>query len=571
VSARLSTEIENLKKEVVSNQETLESAIALRQKQLAEFNGEEKELLESVQALGAAITVLEKHHTTGLLQLHGAHLTTVTSALKQAMGKHAFLLKGVLTPRQEQVISFLVANRGGYAPQSGEIFGILKQMKENFEANLSDAQKEELNNRNAFEGLQTAKQEMITLGQKQINDKSNEFAANNEALAKEKTEIDETKAALSADEKFLVDLKERCSLTDKEWETRQKTRQEEMAAVSKALEILTSDDARDTFSKTFEPSLLQTGASDLSAARSEAFTLLNQAALKSDHPHRAQLSALATSVKIDAFTRVKEAIDTMVAQLLQEKEDDRKHKDFCITEFHTNDLETQENEHNQQATSAKLNQEEEVITDSQGEVTSLTEQISQLKAALEQAGANRQTENSLFQQTIADQAKAKELLVAARDALSSNSSALVQRNPEHGPPGGFDTYKKVPGGAAAALTQIISMVDRMTAELRREENSAQTSYEKFVQDTNKAVELKTASLNTQKQVLATAEVSKVNLGEQLENEQIGGGQLQTAAGDLQTSCGFVLKNFDTRSEAFDNEIEALRQAKAVLSGAQLTS
>jgi hypothetical protein len=276
-------------------------------------------------------------------------------------------------------------------------------------------------------------------------------------------------------------------------------------------------------------------------------------------------------VKIDAFTRVKEAIDTMVTQLLQEKEDDRKHKDFCFTEFHTNDLETQENEHNQQATSAKLNQEEEVITDSQGEVTSLTEQISQLKAALEQAGANRQTENSLFQQTLADQAKAKELLVAARDALSSNNPALVQRNPEHGSPGGFDTYKKVPGGAVSALTQIVSMVDTMTSELRREETNSQMSYEKFVQDTNEAVELKTASLNTQRQVLATAEVSKVNLGAQLENEQTAGRQLQTAAADLQTNCGFLLKNFDTRSDAFDNEIEALRQAKAVLSGAQFTS
>ena len=31
----------------------------------------------------------------------------------------------------------------GYAPQSGEIFGILKQMKETFEANLGQTQKDE--------------------------------------------------------------------------------------------------------------------------------------------------------------------------------------------------------------------------------------------------------------------------------------------------------------------------------------------------------------------------------------------------------------------------------------------
>ena len=31
-----------------------------------------------------------------------------------------------------------------YAPQSGQIFGILKQMKETFETNLSNSQKEEM-------------------------------------------------------------------------------------------------------------------------------------------------------------------------------------------------------------------------------------------------------------------------------------------------------------------------------------------------------------------------------------------------------------------------------------------
>merc|ERR1719460_856876 len=61
-SARLNTEIKNLEKEVAANQGALDKATAIRQKQLAEFNAEEKDLLESVSALKSAITVLSKHH-----------------------------------------------------------------------------------------------------------------------------------------------------------------------------------------------------------------------------------------------------------------------------------------------------------------------------------------------------------------------------------------------------------------------------------------------------------------------------------------------------------------------------
>merc|ERR1719171_2716878 len=66
-SARLGTEIKNLEKEVEKDQQALDQATAIRKKQLAEFNEEEKDLLESIAALKAAITVLEKHHES-LLQ-----------------------------------------------------------------------------------------------------------------------------------------------------------------------------------------------------------------------------------------------------------------------------------------------------------------------------------------------------------------------------------------------------------------------------------------------------------------------------------------------------------------------
>merc|ERR1719156_229534 len=66
-SARLNTEIPNLESEVAKNEDALEKATAMRKKELAEFNAEEKDLLGSIAALKSAITVLSKHQSAAML------------------------------------------------------------------------------------------------------------------------------------------------------------------------------------------------------------------------------------------------------------------------------------------------------------------------------------------------------------------------------------------------------------------------------------------------------------------------------------------------------------------------
>merc|ERR1712187_937405 len=140
----------------------------------------------------------------------------------------------------------------------------------------------------------------------------------------------DTSKSLAADEEFLMMGKEKCQMTDKEWEERQKTRQLEMEAVSKALAILSGDDAHDLFTRTFNPAFIQEESRIQSARRMEAAKLLKLMAEKHNNP---RLATLAYKVRLDAFTRVKKAIDDMIAQLLKEKEDEIKHKDFCVDEF----------------------------------------------------------------------------------------------------------------------------------------------------------------------------------------------------------------------------------------------
>ena len=56
------------------------------------------------------------------------------------------------------------------------------------------------------------------------------------------------------------------------------------------------------------------------------------------------LAALPMQVRLDAFTRVKKAIDDMIVRLTAEKNDELKHKDFCINEFTQNQVQTEKND-----------------------------------------------------------------------------------------------------------------------------------------------------------------------------------------------------------------------------------
>merc|ERR1719183_1971336 len=287
-SARLNTEIKNLEAEIAKNQEALDKATAIREKQLAEFNAEEKDLLQSVGALKSAIVVLSKHHAAPEM------LLDVAAVIQHQFKKHKDLLEEIVTPAQQKAVSAFVQSPGdyfdadptfiqqGYAPQSGEIFGILKQMKETFETNLSASQKEEMQNQQAYEDLKVAKEEEIKAGEEQRDTKTQELADTDQKLAQAKQDLEDTRNSLSADQKFLMSLKQTCQMTDAEWEERQKARQEEIQACSEALAILSSDDAHDTFTRTFNFAQLKVSKTGKTRRANAAKVLLEAARL---HPH----------------------------------------------------------------------------------------------------------------------------------------------------------------------------------------------------------------------------------------------------------------------------------------------
>merc|ERR1712217_496498 len=255
-----------------------------------------------------------------------------------------------------------------------------------------------------------------------------------------------------------------------------------------------------------------------------------------------------------------------------------KHKDFCVEEFYTNQLQTEKKEREKQDLIAKIEDLELTIKTLTEEIDALKAAIAEMQVQLKRAGEDREKENKIFQTTVADQRETQKLLKAALSVLGEfyskqgAPSAFVQRQEPVGPPppAGFETYKKnaASGGVMGLLQQIINDAKAMEAETIRSEEDAQKAYEDFVKETNASIETKSKEIVDKSEIKAKAEADLVETKEAKEAAMLELEQLSNYNAELHQSCDFVMKNFEVRQTARDEEVEALRQAKAILSGAK---
>merc|ERR1711988_1222930 len=158
-----------------------------------------------------------------------------------------------------------------------------------------------------------------------------------------------------------------------------------------------------------------------------------------------RLATLAYKVRLDAFTRVKKAIDDMIAQLLKEKEDEIKHRDFYIDELNTNQLQTEQKEREKEDLLAKMDDLTMQIDKLAKDIATLKAEIGEMQLQLKRAGEDRDMENREFQMTIADQRATQKVLLQALEILEGfyGKSMLQTRQEPAGPPppAGFSKYK----------------------------------------------------------------------------------------------------------------------------------
>jgi len=562
--------------------EAMAAATALREKEAAAFAKFSEDSKTNLDALAKAIPAIETGMAGAFLQ------TTEASSLKQFAMEKA----DIPDEMRQEVLSFL-SGKGEYAPQSGQIVGILKQISDEMAKALEEAETTETEAIKAYEALMAAKEKEVETLNAQIEAKLTRKGELGVELAGGLNELEDTETSLAEDEKFLAELETGCATKEKEWAEVCKTRQEELVALAETIKILNDDDALELFKKTLPSaaSLLQVVESAQSL-RKRALLAVQEAAKKGS-PLRAQpqldLIALALKGKSQGFEKVIKMIDDMVANLKTEQADDEAKKEYCDKEFDTSEDKKKELD-------LKVSDSATAIEELQGSIETLTEEIAALKAgikALDKAVAEateiRKEENADYKELKQSDTAAKEILAMAKNRLNKFYNPKLYKPPPveeptfvqisaHSankgapppPPETFGPYSKKTGES----TGVIAMIDLLVADLDKElqeagvmEEDAQKEYEEMMAesatkraDDSKAMSDKTALKASEEEALMAEEETKASTEKELMDtlEYIHA---------LHGECDWLLKYFDARSEARAGEIDALGKAKAVLSGA----
>jgi len=413
-----------------------------------------------------------------------------------------------------------------------------------------------------------------------------------------------TQAQRSADVKFLSNLKLQCNDLDAQMAARTAARQAELSAVGEAIGVLTADDNREALARTTSFVQMSTGVQLKKRARAlkvllgskdsdDGKDLLSQwennaggiqltnpfmdsesYAAKLESHKKQQLAALAVSVSLDSFDKVKKAMDALVAQLKKEKVADVEQKDFCDKEFRGSDKNLQKNKNNASDLEALIASLDAQLEGLRGEIAEATAAVATNQVEIKKAGQEREEENHAFQMTVRDERATQEILrkaLAKLKAFYGKGAALLQQQQagSQTPPVAF-----TPLNSNAGASPVLALIEKVVQdsvdtekEATTDETSAQAHYETFVKDASAAIDSLRELIAQKGDAAATKAADRAAAASDLSEATNAGDKLTQYRQDLHGQCDFIRAQFGARAEARENEIEAIGEAKAVLTGA----
>jgi len=563
----------------------LDTAVAIRMKENKAFHEEEVDMLDAIQGCDNALKVLGKHHSLAQIKEVGKSLQTLTAMqlAKDNLGRDKMaVLKAFLQEAEDSSISRLrIPGMQSYAPQSGQIVGILSQMKEDFEGDLKNAQAEEATAVSEFTQLKKAKEEELAAGKAQQDQLEQDDAEFREKNAQAYEEYLDTEEQVNTDKEFLRNLEKRCAKADEEYAARTKGRLAELEAVADTIAFLNSDEAVGSFDKTVNTAFLQTSSLTVSAkkdARQHAAQVLRRTG-------NAQLALLASSVQLDAFEKVKVAIDDMVKELAKQQKEEVEHRDFCIAETNKNTRETAEMYDKKALLETTIADTTKTVEELTKDIEERTKAIAQMQKDMKRASEVREAENAEFQEEVMNQRITQGILQKACDRMNQvysdmkvsleqdgaaphTQTSATATDPGNGP-ARFDKYEQSGSG-----DKIVKMIEDIIADSKESENEAlrseqdaQAAYENNMKDLNKSISEHNRAItnNTENKAKAEQTLTEAKADFKSTMRELEG--LNDVLKSLHNQCDFVVRNFEARQAARSQEMDALNEAKAILSGA----
>jgi hypothetical protein len=607
------SQVKQLKEDIKQHQadraaakEAMAKAKALREKQAQSFAAEKSEADANIAATTSAIAAITKGMSGSFLQTAGG----------QRLQQMVLSSSDMSDLDREEITAFL-ANKEGYAPGTAEINGILKQMKDTMEKALAESTAAEKSAIKSFQQLMASKSKEVDALTKSIEEKMVRLGDLQVSIVEMKEDLDDTGKSLLEDKKFLGDLSKNCKVKVEEHAENVKLRSSELVALADTIKVLNDDDALELFKKTLPSaasSFLQLQVT-FAEQRRRALAAIKAAARKG----RPELNfiALALQGKKVNFDEVLGMIDEMTSVLKGEQLDDDSKKEYCEMQFDIADDKKKGLQREVSHLETAIGKAKELIAALSDEIKALGEGIVALDKSVAEATEQRKEENKEFVELMASDGAAKELLGFAKNRLNKFYNPKLYKAPPKRElseedaitvgMGGTLAPTAAPGGIAGtgiAMAQIsehdnakvapppppetaaayskkseesngvIAMIGVMVADLDKEmteakatETLAQEEYEQTMKDSAE-------KRATDSKALADKEKAKAETAAALDEnveEKVATTKTLKATEKmiymLHGECDWLLQYYVVRKEARAGEMESLKSAKAVLSGA----
>jgi len=589
------SEVKQLKSDLKSHQSdraaaktAMAEATKIRESEASAFADLKSEADANIAAATKATAAISKGMSGSFLQ------TSAAQVLRNlVMGKN-----NIEDEQREELTAFLSQSEG-YAPASGQITGILKQMTDTMNADLAEATGTENAAIKAFGELMAAKESEVNALTKAIEEKMVRLGKLQVEIVEMKEDLDDTGKALLEDKKFLADLEKNCKTKQAEHDANMKLRSEELLALADTIKILNDDDALELFKKTLpgaSASLLQLQVT-FGQQRQQALAVLRAAR----RDPKLSFIALALQGKKVDFGKVLKMIDEMVGVLQAEQQDDNDKKEYCAAQFDLADDKKKSLERSVSDLEKAIEKAKEGISALAGEIKALQDGIAALDKSVAEATEQRKEENVEYNELMASDGAAKEILGFAKNRLNKFYNPKLYKAPPKKELSDMDRAQQAAGGAvladvsahvapppppatAAAFSKkseesggVIAMIDLMIADLTKEmtvaeaeEKNAQEDYETTMKDSAEKRAEDSKSLadkgKAKAELEADAEASTEEKGATTKTLMATLEHIQA----LHAECDWLLQYFQVRKEARSGEIESLKTAKSVLSGADFS-
>jgi len=602
--ATRTAEIAELSANIQSNEEEQEQLTSVRQKQNAAWAEESEEVKQALAALQSAITVLaeataptkdtRESHTPELLQ------ENVQMRSRYAVNNVLQKLPSMvgLEPARMALLSEFTAAKTGFAPQSATIQGMLGDMYLTFSNNLESATNDEANQNADYEKLFASLEETNNQLKETRARKESEKAEAESMLADTTKAYEDTEKQMEADKEFFEQTKEACLSKHAEWTVRVNMRDEELEGITKALEILTSDENRELFAGSIKPgvsmSFVQVASSPSflqNSAFAPAARAYNAVKAQVTKSHSLRLAALAVqirSAKAGHFDKVIKAIDLMLNTLEEEGADDLAKKTQCLDEYQKIDKTVSKLDWQIKNNVAKIDKLQKLIELRTQEKDNANAKIKETNQYIKDIEAERKEENEAYLQAKKDDETAVKVLNSAKAAFTSfykkndvkmgkiqgSATGFLQepefeRSADDAPDATFSSKgnNKVMGkGIVSLFNYIIEDLGDELANEKASEAKSQTEYAAERKTAENLVSDLEEKVVTLEGIIAKRVDDKKDENKDMkENNKDRDSELGYEA-KIKPDCDWILKAFDQRAEARAAEAGGLTTAKEFLAG-----